>query len=180
MSDEVEVQVQPPVVGDLRLALSPGGVITGTLEVVGGDASALAGKLQVQLSPGQAGLRPPPVSGSIGYDGIFHLAGVTPGKFVVQVDGLPEDGYVKTIRLDDVPSDGNLDLAHGARGSRLQIVVGLDGAQISGALHGSDGGPVLSALPAVFLVAERGKIGPSRPARVEGGSYVLKGVPPGK
>ena len=179
MGEEVEVEVQPPGVSDLRLALAPGGVVTGTVSVVGGDPSAVMGKLRLELisAPGMSlGL----LSASVDRAGSFRIAGVTPETFGVRVDGLPEDGYVKTILLDGVSNDGNLDFTKGAPESRLKITVGLDGAEISGELRGSDGGPLLSARSIVFVAAEAGKIGPTQMARVADGRYLVKGVPPGK
>jgi len=179
-SDVVEMRVQPPGVDNVRLALIPGGVVTGTIEIIGGDA-ALAAKLQIGLLPGQPGFMGAPTPAHAGGDGTFRIARVAPGKFAVHVDGLPDDGYIKTVLLDGVTTDGMLDFSPGVRGPKLRIIVGLDGGTISGELHGADGGPMLSAQPFVVLEPEPGKIGPSRPfVRIEGNRYLLKGIPPGK
>ncbi len=104
-----------------------------------------------------------------------------PGVFKVNIEGLPDNGYIQAITLDGAASDGTLDFSRGVRASRLKIAIRLNGGQISGDLRDADGGPTLSTRRSVYLVPEPGKFGPIRPdATIDGNRYVLKGIPPGK
>ena len=180
-SDLVEIHLEAQEVSGLQLVLTPAGAVAGRVTIAGGDSPVVVGKLKVWLAPTESGFLLKQASSVVDRDGAFRIAGVTPGRFEVRVDGLPENGYIQSILLDGVSSDGNLDLSRGTRGSQLKIVIGLNGAQISGELHDSDGGPLLSQRAHVYLEPESGKAGPNQPfARIDGGHYVMNGVPPGK
>jgi 5-hydroxyisourate hydrolase-like protein (transthyretin family) len=187
-SEVVETHLEPPGVSGVQLALTPGGVVTGTLEIVGGGpAAAPAGKVTVKLVPtsgigfGMPGPMGQP-SGTVDQDGAFRIAGVTPGRFQVSVDPMPENGYVKAVLLDNTAvSGGTLDFSHGVRGPRIKITVSRNGAQISGEVRDADGGPLLNPNVMVSLVPEPNQSALSRRgASVIDGHYTLKSVPPGK
>jgi hypothetical protein len=184
-SEIVEVHLEPPGASGIQLALTP---VTGTLEIVGdGPAAAPAGKATVKLAPtsGMGFGTPGPMgqpSGTVDQDGAFRIAGVTPGRFQVSVDPMPENAYIKAVQLDNTAvSGGTLDFSHGVRGPHVKITVSRNGAQVSGEVRASDGGPLLNPNVMVSLVPEPNQTALSRRgASVIDGHYTLKSVPPGK
>ena len=179
----VDIHLEAPGAADVRLALTPGGVVGGTLEIVGGDASATpAGKLTIRLSENEYGWSLEPLSGAVDRDGAFRIAGVPPGRFRLVLDGIPETAYIKALQVDDaVVNDATLDFSRGVRGPRVKVTVSRNGARISGQVRAADSGPLLNPRVAVFLTPEPNQIAPGRvAAQVTDGKYVFNGVPPGK
>lgn len=186
-SDVVDIHLEPPGATGVQLALTPGGAVTGTLEIVGdAPAPAPAGKLAVRLSPMGLGFATAgpgqQLAGPVDRDGAFRIAGVTPGRFVLSVDAMPENGYIKAILLNDAAvADRTLDLSRGVRGPRVKVTVSRNGARISGDVRAADGGPILNPRTMVSLVPEPNQNGPTRlGAPMVEGHYTFKGVPPGK
>src|ERR1039458_2644961 len=186
-SDVVDIHLEPPGATGVQLALTPGGVVTGALEIVGdGPSTGPAGKLAVRLSPMGIGFSTPgparQLSGPVDQDGAFRIVGVTPDRFSLSVDAMPENAYVKAILLDNASvTDRTLDFSRGVRGPRLKVTVSRHGAQISGDVRAADGGPLLNPRVMVCLVSEPNQTGPNRlGVPVIEGHYTLKSVPPGK
>src|SRR5208283_4523330 len=96
-----------------------------------------------------------PTSAEADQSGAFRIADLAPGRYRLKVTPMPENGYLKSVRLDGVEAaDGELDLSRAAQGLSLKIVVSLNGGQIQGKLLDKDGEP-LGAVPAmVLLVAD--------------------------
>jgi hypothetical protein len=163
-------------------------VVTGTLEIAAdGPAAAAAVKVAVKLSPvGGIGFSTPgptrQLSGAVDQDGAFRIVGVTPGRFQVSVDPMPENGYVKAVSLDNTAAtDGTLDFSRGVRGPHVKVTVSRNGAQISGEVRDADGGPLLNPNVMVTLVPEPDQAAASRRgASIIAGHYMLKGIAPGK
>lgn len=182
-SELVDIHLEPPGATDVLLALTSGGVVGGTLEIVGGDASAApAGELTIRLSAIEFGWSQQPLSGAVDQSGAFRIAGVPPGRFRLDVDAMPENAYIRALLVDNAAvSDGTLDFSRGVRGQRVKVTISRNGAQISGEVRAADGGPLLNPRVAVFLAPEPNQIAPGRSAaQVVDGQYVFKGVPPGK
>jgi protocatechuate 3,4-dioxygenase beta subunit len=186
-SDVVEVHLEPPGASGIQLALTPGGAVTGTLEIVGDGPAAPAGKVVVKLSPtGGIGFTTPlptrQLSGAVDQDGAFRIAGVTPGSFQVGIDPMPENGYIKEVLLNgNAVNDGTLDLSHGVRGPHIKVTVSHNGAQISGEVRDADGGALLNPNVMVSLMPEADPTAATRRAVfVVEGHYTLKGIAPGK
>jgi protocatechuate 3,4-dioxygenase beta subunit len=186
-SEVMEVHLEPPGASGIQLALTPGGVVAGTLEIVGDGPAAPAGKVTVKLTPasGMGFGTPGPMgqaSGTVDQEGAFRIVGVTPGRFQVTIDPMPENAYIQAVLLDNaaVP-DRTLDLSHGVRGPHVKVTVSRNGAQISGEVRDADGGPLLNPNVMVTLVPEPNQAAASRRgASIVNGHYTLKGVPPGK
>lgn len=114
--------------------------------------------------------------------GAFRIGGVAPAHYRVQVTSMPENAYLKSVRLDGVEApDGKLDLSRGAQGSSLRVVVSRNGGQVSGKLLDKSGEPVGAVPVTVLLVADPKDIDFERSAKtVDDGTYSFQGVRPGK
>jgi hypothetical protein len=116
---------------------------------------------------------------SIGADGTFTIPGVTPGRYNVHINGLPETYYVKSVRAgkQEMGDDG-LDLGDA---TALEVVLGTKPGTVEGSVQ-RDKKPAAGTL--VMLVPD-----PPRPAQRyltryanadQNGRYSMKGVAPGK
>jgi hypothetical protein len=113
-------------------------------------------------------------------EGRFKITDVFPGRYHVLVTDTPDNFYVKSITLGGTEfADGILDLRHGSSGRPLTVVLGKDGAQISGVVRDAKG-PAGSARVALFFDDEFGfDLVDSATTQADGG-YVLHGIAPGR
>ena len=163
---------------NLTVTLTPSFAIDGRIELAG-SATAL-GKLSVRLSPTEGlALGPQPVS-KVAVDGTIHLAGVTPGLWNFVVDSLPEGLFIQSATFGDADVlGGDLNVLAGAPGV-LRIVLGANGAQISGVVTAS-GQPTKATVvlapsaPELLHAVSLYRAASSN----ENGVFVFKGVRPG-
>jgi hypothetical protein len=170
---------------NVQLALEPGEELAGTLAVVGDGSAGGGQKRTVRLEtadPFSYNATAMMAPGEVDKDGAFRIANVLAGHFKVVVEPMPENAYVQSVSLDGTAAaDMVLDLSHGARGSRAQITVNRDGAEISGKLLDKDGEPEVNPLIMVFLVTDaKQMLQQAGMNRVSDGKYDLKGNRPGK
>lgn len=163
---------------NLAVTMVPSFAIEGRVEVAGAAAALSKINLRFQaiegLAPG------PPPSGKVGTDGTLRVAGVTPGLWDFVLDGLPEGLFIQSATYGDADAlHRELNVVSGSP-AMLRIVLGSNGAQISGIV--SQGGqpsratvvlaPAASELrhdPLLFRVASAG----------DNGLFDFKGVRPG-
>jgi hypothetical protein len=163
----------------IDVRLNKGQELTGTLQ---GLTSAkptvvLQPVLPMQLSFGVSG-RP----ATVAPDGTFHVTGVFPGKNKIIVAPLPENSYVKSVRLDATEyTDGTLEIPPGSVGARLKIVVSDKAATLEGAVLTSDGKPLTDApILYVMLAASPDDLGFQNAKQATAEHYSFKGIRPGK
>ena len=117
-------------VDDLIVQLSAGMEVKGQVRVDGTGDVNLA-NLKVGLEPAA----PMPIgmlNTSVKDDGSFALDSVNADNYTVKLRGLPQNFYVKSIRMGDVDGlDAGLDLARGSAGV-LDIVISPNGGQVEG------------------------------------------------
>jgi Carboxypeptidase regulatory-like domain len=154
------VDVEPARGGEVRvnLAMVPGGAVSGTLEVVGDPPKiAPAERLTVRLesysqrdvfAPAQA------KGADTGPDGAFRIEPVFPEELRVRVLPMPENAFIKSVKLDGVEeADAVLDLSGGVREARIKVTLSRSGGQVEGSVLGEDGVPLQSPLAYVALAA---------------------------
>ena len=176
-SQPADVHLEGGDVTNVSLVLAPGGELT---ENWRWRAFRPKEKLSVGLETMGSGENPP--AAQVDSNGVFRVAGILPGSYRVNVTPLPENAYLKSVRLDGVEApDGELDLSRAAQGSSLKILVSPNGGQIEGKLLDKDGEP-LGAMPAmVILAADPREIDLERSLKTtEDGTYRFQGIRPGK
>ena len=116
---------------EITLPLASAVDVTGTVELEGTARGSVPNLILRLASSEGLALGPQPLS-KIGADGTIHFAGVTPGRWTVTFDSLPEGLWIKSESFAgvDLPA-GELNLTESTRG-QLHIVLGSNGAQISG------------------------------------------------
>jgi hypothetical protein len=115
-------------------------------------------------------------------DGAFRIEPVFPGKFRVRVLPLPENAWIKSVKLDDAEVPGGvLDLSRGVRGAKVKVTISLNGAQVEGTVVGEDGQPFEHPLPFVVIAETVDEINGSGLERAKAGAkFKFTGLRPGK
>jgi hypothetical protein len=132
------------------------------------DGEQAAGATQVKLVPVHSDWEP--VTTDIEADGSFRFAAVDPNRYRVVVEGLPDNVYVKSMRLGavDMPH-AILDVRHGA-GQPVAITLSAAGAQISGTVGEPDLAVAIANEDLTFFRTVMS---------ATGGSYSFPGLAPG-
>lgn len=177
-----KVEVTDGNVDGVVLTLSTGITLTGSLRVVDGEAKGFDySRVRLRLTPDEQILFAPAPNGSVKQDGSITIAGISPGKYSLTAIAMPQDSYIKSVKVGGHESvDGTVDLSSGSAAS-LEVVVSLKPAQLSGTVQGSDGA-VSGAT--VVLVPEGAKGALTENVRTattdQNGSFTLRGLAPGE
>jgi protocatechuate 3,4-dioxygenase beta subunit len=169
---------------NLNLSLSAGVDLPGKIRIEGDGQQNMA-TVNVNLAPREDSF----VFGGAGSNGMkednsFVLKNVGAGVFRVNVFGLPDGFYVKSIKSGqiDVQADG-LDFTRGAP-SPLDILVSPHAGVISGAVQNSNTGQPASGALVVLVPQEKERRGQQQFYRNtttdQNGSYAVKNIPPGE
>jgi protocatechuate 3,4-dioxygenase beta subunit len=131
-----DVAVTDGDVEDLSLRLGPGFTVAGRVSGVAGGRLALIATDGAHVQPVAAAIKP---------DGKFELRGLSRGTYAVEIGGLPEGAYVKSVNLAGRSvSDSEIDLTSGASGD-LQIEVSPDAGEVAGTVRNAAGDPAPGA-----------------------------------
>ncbi len=180
-STPVDVQPENADVTGIRLELQRGETLSGIVEIEDGSAkSRPTEKLMVRLqSEGRESDRG---VAQVDEKGMFHLDDVFPEKLRLRIMPLPENAYVKSVKLSTTEApDGVLDLTRGVNGAHLNITVSRNGGRIEGAVLGDDEQPLRGSLALVILTAAGDDIGEQTIKPVQPGEkFTYSGIRPGK
>ena len=173
------VDVGNAIIDGINLTLAPGIEIEGRVHVEGGEELRARG-LRVALQPANDVAFTVSMGGLAKEDGSFALAGVDPGPCSVQVFGVPENYYVKSVRLGENEwVDGAVTVSAGA--GSLDVLLSPNPAQVEGAVLDEKQQPAPGAT--VVLAPDerrRARTGLFRTTVTDQhGRFVLKGLAPG-
>jgi hypothetical protein len=182
------VDVEPGGSGEVSvsLAMVRGQAVSGTLEIEGDPPEiAAAERLTVRLeSYSQRDVSAPTQAkgAETGPDGAFQIEPVFPEKLQVRVLPMPENAFIKSVRLNGADAqDGVLDLSRGVGNARVKITISRNGGQVEGSVLGEDGQPLQSPLAFVVLAASKDDIDRDGIKRVAAGEkFKYTGLRPGK
>jgi len=140
-----EVTITDSDLTGLKLALTQGTALTGTIKVEGADPQAPKNLPRSGIMLQEAGGSNRSSSAQPKEDGTFELPGVVPAKYLVYVFNFPDGMYVKSVRNggQEVTRTA-LDLTSGVSGT-LDILLSPHAAEVMGTVRNSDG----EALPGV-------------------------------
>ena len=184
-------------VKDLVVTLGLGPVVTGNIVTEGGESQpppesdGNKPQQQQQANKPVPTVRLAPVDSTIlsGYnarskpDGTFEQADIAPERYRVEVNGLTDGAYVKSIRF------GNEDITYGvldltaASGGAIDIKLSPNGASVSGSVHNDKseavGDVVVTLAPASMEAAQKTLF--FRQTRADAsGKFRFRGIPPGE
>jgi Carboxypeptidase regulatory-like domain len=133
-SQPVEIKPETTGIEGIDLRLVAGEEVEGTLEIEGMPGNAgVEAKRSVKLEPLVPRNASTGKGGEVDADGGFHIAPLYPGTFRVSVTPLPENAYLKSVRVNGGGSGGDVvDLSRGVAGSSMKVVISRNGAQIEG------------------------------------------------
>jgi len=181
----IEVARQPVDMGNdnvdnISLLLAAGLELRGIVRVDGPGGTAL-GNLQVSLASQEMMFRMGMQDAKVGDDGSFSLSNVPPDIYTVNVNGVPETFYIKSVRMGDADAlEAGLDLTRGSAGV-LEILLSPNGGQVDGSVADSKQAVVSNAV--VVLVPEgrrRAQMPFFKMASSDAqGHFTIKGITPG-
>jgi uncharacterized surface anchored protein len=169
------VEIQNRHLDNVVLSPTPGADVQGTVKVDeahGGTVDLT--KITVVLRP-TVGLGRP-ARGKAEANGAFVLSGVVPLKYTLDVSGLPDGCYLKSVYYGgrEVSGEDGFDIVGGGT---IDITVGADAGSASASVIDKDGNPVNSA--SVALVSKEGVTVSARTTD-ENGATSFSGLKPGE
>jgi protocatechuate 3,4-dioxygenase beta subunit len=185
-SRSMEWQLENTEIANVELVLSPGLDLVGTVKMEGEAVGALGPKRKVKLEPalGYSFANLTMTGGEVDPDGAFRIGNIVPGKYRVKVESLAENAYIKTLEIEGAAvTNGMADLSKVARGASAKVVLGSNGAQISGRVLDANGERMPTSVVMIFLARDADDIsmvGNGTAQSTPDGKYTIKAVVPGK
>jgi hypothetical protein len=179
LGGRVPLEVSAAAREEVALPLAPAFDVIGTVEFEGAPRGRVP-NLTVRLVSSEGLALGPPPSSKVGSDGSIHLTGVTPGRWMLSIDLLPEGLWLKTETFaGNELVAGELNLTDSSRG-QLRIVLAGNGAQIAGTVSVNN----LPCRATVVLVPAAPELRIAHQMyrvtnTTERGLFTLKGVRPG-
>jgi len=165
----------------INLVLAPGTQLSGRVHVEGASKSDVQ-DLRVQLESEEETMGFRRGAGPVKADGSFLLANVSAGEYHLSVSGMPDDSYLKAVRMggQDVLEEG-FKVNPGQGGGTLEIVISPQGGHIEGAVVDENQQPVEASR--VVLVPDPPRREQTRlyysATTDQYGHYSLRGISPG-
>jgi hypothetical protein len=165
-----EVVVVDRHVDGVVVTMRAGGDLPGTIKVSNTDPPPDLSSVRVILS--SDGIYSNPSGTEVAADGSFTQKNVSPARFKVTIENIPENCYVGSIRYDgqEISESG----AEWVAGQSLDIVLMPTAAQVTGGVVDKDGRPVAGAIVALI-----GKDGVRSAIADAAGQYRFAGLKPG-
>ncbi|MCU1258153.1 MAG: hypothetical protein JWO80_1038 [Bryobacterales bacterium] len=179
LSGSQEVSVARGDLEDVTVAVSKGAAISGTvrIEEKEGVPALDTQRLAVMLRPKDFGFNPQP-SARLRPDKSFILPEITPGEYVLQI-AVQDPYYVKSAVLGSLDAlSGSISISGGEATAPLDIVIGSNGAEVSGTVMKGDR-PVSNCS---VLLTRRGGLAASQEKIVRtdaNGKFTLSATAPG-
>ncbi|MCU1236642.1 MAG: hypothetical protein JWP63_4609, partial [Candidatus Solibacter sp.] len=184
VSRAMEWTLENTEVSNVELRLVPGLEVSGKVRFEGDPAApALKGTVKLEPMLGYMAGNMQRTGGELDPDGAFRIKGVTPSRYKVRVDPLPEGAYVKSLDIDGAPTPPDaVDLSNAAKNLTANLVIGRNAVSISGRILNTNGEPMQTNVVMVFLVKDSSEMlnGNGTTQATPDGKYTLKGVAPGK
>ena len=177
-----QLEVGESDLDNVRLYLKPRIDLKGRAQVEGDSEVSLKG-LAIFLVPtddavvmlGGAG------SGSIDAEGNFVFHQIADGDYAVRIDNLPEDSFVKAVRLGDRQAEKGAIHFEASAGSALDLLVSTAGGRLDGSLTDDKQKPAGNVMVVLIPDAARRSRGDLYRSVTSDqyGHFSIRGVPPG-
>jgi hypothetical protein len=133
----VPLDVTDSNIENLELELQRAAELPGVVRIDG--SSNLAGAaLNILLTP-QSDMSPAGGAGApVNRDLSFNIANISPDAYDVNVQGLPDGFYIKSIRMDDLDvTETGVDFTQSVPAGKLTVVIDSSGGQLDGVVRNS-------------------------------------------
>ncbi len=180
-SPAVEVLLENGEVSGVRLELRRGETLSGAVEIEDGSTKRPpTEKLTVRLQSECGG--DARKGADIDEKGAFHFDDVFPEKLGLKVVPIPENAYIKSVKLGTTEApDDLLDLSHGVNAAHLNITVNRNGGRLEGTVESDEGQPPRTSVALVVLAPSADDLGDQRFRPVPPGErFLYTGLRPGK
>jgi hypothetical protein len=157
------------------IRVTPGATVSGEVRFDDEQPGRTLRDLSVRLSPLSGPAEWPSRRSEVAAENSFHFERVLSGRYRVELDGLPENAYLKGIRFGqrdlmrpetDIPEEGDF---------RLDIILGTDGGKVHGHLPAPHPDVTILLVP-----ADTASYSVNRSAIAdEAGVFEIAGIPPG-
>lgn len=182
LSARAPLEVGNAPIRGVSLQLEPGASINGRIGIEG--TGTPAPNVRVSLQPHSVTMFGPGVQGGlVKEDRSFSLSNVQPDSYQIRVMGLPDGGYVKSVRFgDNDVTDAPLDLTSGVPAGELSVTIAMSAAQLTGSVQNEKNDPVTNGFVVLIPEGKRREIDTSHSTTNtdQYGNYSLKGVAPGE
>ena len=170
------VEVGEQHIENLEFQLSPGNCDLSGRVAMAGDEKAFQ-NLAVRLTRIDYNTEDSPEA-KPAPDGKFTLKNVFPGRYQIRVSGLPDQAWVKSVKIGEQELDMDGADLNGGPGS-LEIQIGRTAARIEGVIVGPGEMP-LSGATAVLIPESHREVLYHRVVAEADGTFHMWSVPPGK
>ena len=178
------IEVGSGDIDDVTLAVGPGVTVTGRVHL-DGDTGALPPSVQVSLLPYDS-MMPvfgPLPNGKLSPDGTFRFEAVTPTRYSVNISGLLDGFYARSIRSGNVDVLANGLEIGGMPPEALDIVVSPNAPQLTGLVQDANQQPLSGAtvvlIPQEKERRERGALFRTTNSDASG-RFSMRGIVPGE
>jgi uncharacterized surface anchored protein len=179
------VSVSDDNVENVVVALGAGVDVTGTLKIEGGETQQPAAATPGAKPPALPTIIVTPaevanfnsIRAQSKDDGTFQLRGIAPDVYRINVIGLPDGAYLKSIRFGGQEvTKSTVDLSSGASG-QLDILISPNAADVTGVVRNSKGEAVQGVMVQIWLPDED----IAKTANTDqAGNFKLSGLAPGE
>ncbi len=186
LSARMPLDVGSGPIDGLAITLQPSAELHGRLKVEGSTAPDIK-NFRVTLATRSSGAMMGPGGGQqfggLKEDNTFTLANVNADQYDIRVSGIPDGGYVKSIKLGDADvTDTGLDFTSAVIPAELTVVVNMAAATIDGVVQTDQSQPASGVI--VVLVPEGTKREVDRyystATTDDAGHFTLKNITPGE
>lgn len=180
-SARMPIEVGNSNIEGIELTLAPPAEIQGRI-VIEDNGDLKAASVNVNLMPRSPGPIMGGVGSPVGDKLVFKLSNVTPDPYDVSVYGLPENFYIKSIRMGDQDvTDTGVDFTQGVPAGEMTVVLNPNGGQIEGTVQNSSSQPAAGVTVTLIPDASHRSVAwlYKSTSTDQNGHFTMKGVRPG-
>ena len=151
-STRLPVEVTDANLDKIELTLAAPGEIAGRLVIEGHSEAKLSSPVFVNLVLKGLSNRVGRDGAQVGDDLSFRMSSISPDEYEVRVPKLPDEYFLKSVRIGDRDITLGADFTHGIPAEEMIVTISLNGGQVEGTVQNEKGDPAADA--GVTLVPE--------------------------
>ncbi len=183
---KVPVEVGTSNIDGLQIVVNPAADLTGRV-LIENNAESHADNNGATFNVSLQSKVPGPFGGGgsaqADKDGAFRIRNVMPDAYTVNMYGLRDNFYLKSVRLGDADvTEAGIDLSQGVSAGELTVIVSPDGGQVDGTVQNEKSEPAAGTTVVLIPSAEKRSILRFYKTTIAdaSGTFSLKGITPGE